>query len=453
MSEPSRRRLREIVFAANMASMDLEVRAVGLSDVGMRRERNEDSMLIDGELGLFVVADGMGGALAGDQASQLCAKTIREVVTAQRYIVKELAENPSPDRRAEVTKLVEEAIVTASARIFDEGQSTPSKRGMGTTASCLVRAGQVAVIGHVGDSRIYLYRQGKLHRLTEDHTLVEAQIKAGVLKPDQVHLSPHLGVLTRSVGSQAAVQVDTLVLDLLPDDVLMLCSDGLYQYFEDSELESAFLAGPTASLEQSLVRSANVRGGDDNISVVILQVGSAESDEETQALITRIETVRKLALFAHLTYKEQMAVLGVARERSASPDDEIVREGGSDTDLYLILSGRLRVEKNGVSIAELLPGRHFGEMSLLESRPRSATVRAITPARMLAIGQRDMLALMRQDPIIAVKILWVLALGLSDRLRSTNLELVDLRSEPHLQVTASPFADDERTEVIKGKKG
>ena len=432
--------------------MDLEVRAAGLSDVGMRRERNEDSMLLDDTLGLFVVADGMGGALAGDQASQLCVKTIHDVFSARSDLVNELAENSSPDQRAAVTKLVEEAIVTASARIFEEGQRTPTKRGMGTTTSCLVRAGQVAVIGHVGDSRIYLYRQGKLHRLTEDHTLVEAQIKAGVLKPEQVHLSPHLGVLTRSVGSQAAVQVDTLVLDLLPDDVLMLCSDGLYQYFDDSELEQAFRTGPIRHLEQSLVRSANGRGGDDNISVVILQVGSAESDDETQALITRIETVRKLALFGHLTYKEQMAVLGIARERSASADDEIVREGASDTDLYLILSGKLRVEKNGLAIAELTPGRHFGEMSLLESRPRSATVRAITAARMLVVAQRDMLALMRQDPIIAVKILWVLALGISDRLRSTNLELVDHRSEPQMRVTDSPFADDERTEVIKRPK-
>ncbi len=432
-----------------MGVMDLEVRAVGLSDVGMCRERNEDSMVIDDELGLFVVADGMGGALAGDQASQLSVKTIHEMVRAQARLVKELAYAPTSERRAAVAKLLEDAIVTASSRIFEEGQRTPAKRGMGTTTSCLVRAGQVAVIGHVGDSRIYLFRQGKLHRLTEDHTLVEAQIKAGVLKPEQAHLSPHLGILTRSVGSQAAVQVDTLVLDLLPADVLMLCSDGLYQYFEDSELEDAFRVGPIHHLDQSFVKRANLKGGDDNISVVILQVASAESDEETQALITRIETVRKLALFSHLTYKEQMSVLGIARERSASPDDEIVSEGGNDTDLYLILSGKLRVEKTGIEIAELLPGRHFGEMSLLESRPRSATVRAVTQARMLVIAQPDMLALMRQDPIIAVKILWVLALGLSDRLRSTNLDLVDNRSEPRMQLTESPFLDDDRTEVIK----
>ncbi len=428
--------------------MKLDVRAVGLSDVGQRRERNEDSILVDESLGLYIVADGMGGALAGDAASQLSVRTVREAVLAERAILDQLAETPTSEKRAEATRLLERAIQFASGRVHDEGLRDPARRGMGATTSALIRAGNVVAIGHVGDSRIYLYRQGKLHRLTEDHTLVESQLKAGILKPEDVSTSPHLGILTRCVGSHPAVQVDTLLIDLLPKDVVLLCSDGLYQYFSDDELEQMMRVGSRDTLARALIAQANARGGDDNISVVLLDCSADEADEETQALLTRIETVRKIALFAHLTYKEQMAVLGIAREQYRQSGFEIVSEGAFDSDLYLIVAGRVVVEKGALAITELGLGRHFGEMSLLESRPRSATVRCIEPTRLLVISQRDLLALMKAEPILAVKVLWAFSIVLSERLRTTNQELVRLNPSGTFQVPE----DDEFTQVMKWPK-
>ena len=160
----------------------------------------------------------------------------KDVFTKNAELLKRLAKDPSSNNKLAAQGLMEQAVQRACSEIYKVAASDSAKRGMGTTFVGLVCAGDRAVIGHVGDSRIYLLRTGQAHRLTEDHTLVNAQIKAGQITKEQAATSQYRNVITRAVGIQESVQVDTLLVDLVPGDIYMLCSDGLHGYLPDEEV-------------------------------------------------------------------------------------------------------------------------------------------------------------------------------------------------------------------------
>ncbi|MBN1207979.1 MAG: Stp1/IreP family PP2C-type Ser/Thr phosphatase [Myxococcaceae bacterium] len=424
--------------------MALTTEAFGLTDVGRKRQHNEDSMLVDPQLGLYIVADGMGGHAAGEVASARATEAVKQHITANKHLLKDLASNPSQDSRAAAAALVEVAIQRACADIYRMAMSDASKRGMGTTFVCLALSGNKGVIGHVGDSRVYLVRHGQCHRLTEDHTLVAAQLKAGTITKEQAASSQYRNVITRAVGIQESVQVDTLIVDLMPGDVFILCSDGLHGYIEDEEMLPLVSTVAAADLPKRLIDTANERGGKDNITAVVVKVAGdgAVANEETSEAQSRMEALRKIPLFRHLTYKEQTAVLSIATTRTFPAGREIVVEGQPGEELFVVIRGRVVIEKNGVEIAELRAGGHFGEMGLIDNAPRSATVRATEPTRTMVISRPDLMSLMKRESILAVKMLWSFVQVLSDRLRATNSELSEARQELAVAQAIQPFAED-----------
>ncbi len=424
--------------------MPLTTEAFGLSDVGKKRQQNEDAMLIEPGLGLYIVADGMGGHAAGEVASARAIKVARDHVLAHRQVIQDLAEDPTPPHRGAASALLEAAIQRACADIYRAANADASKRGMGTTFACLVVANSKGVIGHVGDSRVYLVRSGQCHRLTEDHTLVAAQLKAGTISKQQAVSSQYRNVITRAVGIQESVQVDTLIVDLLPADVFLLCSDGLHGYLADEEIAPLVASSGHADLPDKLVALANERGGRDNITAIVVAIGGdpALASEEASEAQSRMEALRKIPLFRHLTYKEQTAVLSVATTRSFAAGREIVTEGEPGDELFVVIRGRVAIENNGVEIAELRAGGHFGEMGLIDNAPRSATVRATEPTRVMVIARSDLMNLMRRESILAVKLLWSFVQVLSDRLRLTNSELSEARQELAVVQAIQPFAEE-----------
>jgi len=404
----------------------MNVASFGATDVGRRRKDNEDAYLVDDELGLYVVCDGMGGHAAGEVASARTIEVVRDHVRANIEVVRKLGEDFNQENRAAAIRLLERAIQLACADVYQLAQADAAKRGMGTTCVALLVAGEKGVIGHVGDSRIYLIRGGQAHRLTEDHTLVQAQLKQGVITRDQAETSPYRNVITRAVGIQASVHVDTLLTDLLPGDVYLLCSDGLHGYIEDDETAEAFTSAPLPELPEALIRLANERGGKDNITVVAVQAKAAPGAQASEAE-ARIEALRRIPLFLHLTYKEQMAVLAIANSRAYEEGEAILVEGTIGEQLFVVIHGRVSIESEGQPIAEIASGGHFGEMGLIEQASRSATVRALEPTRCLVLGRTELMALMRKEPVLAVKLLWSLVQALSERLRSANAERTGTR--------------------------
>ena len=244
----------------------MTVKAFAVSDVGRRRETNEDSFLMDQSQGLFAVADGMGGHAAGEVASRLAIDTLREATTRD-----------TPGRSMVSTDdagaWLREAVVEANRRIWDSIRLHEEQRGMGTTVVALLRNGDDAVIGHVGDSRLYLLRGGTLHRMTSDHSWVNEQVKLGLLSDDEAQRHPMRNIVTRALGSRPEVVVDLVTAGVLPGDVFVLCSDGLNTMLSDDEIRTILdthREDPEAA-STSLVQAANQRGGEDNVTVVVIR--------------------------------------------------------------------------------------------------------------------------------------------------------------------------------------
>ena len=237
----------------------LNLQAAGRTDVGQVRTSNEDAFGYCVEEGVFALCDGMGGAAAGEVASRIAVDTLIE-----RLCAAESQEN----RR----KVLEEAIADANQRVHSRAETDIALRGMGTTLVALAIGGHHALIGHVGDSRCYLFRRGRLIRKTLDHSLVDEQVRLGQLTPDEAEHSPLRNVITRAIGTQVSVAADIGELDLKPDDILMLCSDGLTKEVPDERL-AALLAegGDLDGLCSRLIDAAKAAGGHDNVTAILIR--------------------------------------------------------------------------------------------------------------------------------------------------------------------------------------
>jgi PPM family protein phosphatase len=242
------------------------LRSAGLTDPGRRRRHNEDAFVC--EPPLFAIADGMGGAQAGELASRLAAATVGRAETTER------------SGRERVVALIE----AANRSVYERASGDQSVSGMGTTMTvALVEEDQVWV-GHVGDSRAYLLRDGVLEQITEDHSLVAELVRSGRLTPDEAGQHPHRSVITRALGTDADVAVDAIAVPTQPGDVFMLCSDGLSSMVDDAAILQQLERhrDDLDAATRSLIDSANDAGGEDNITVVLFEVaGSAEALERT----------------------------------------------------------------------------------------------------------------------------------------------------------------------------
>ncbi|MEM9070983.1 MAG: Stp1/IreP family PP2C-type Ser/Thr phosphatase [Myxococcota bacterium] len=244
----------------------------GLTDIGRRRQVNEDAFFFDDTLGLYVVADGMGGHAAGEVASAEAVDTVHGMVRRGEPALDRLTQgDTSDDALRHAIRVLESAVQAATYMVFGIAQHNPDRQGMGTTLSALAICGKFAITAQVGDSRIYLIRDGKASLLTEDHTLVAWQLKQGIITEEEAAVSPHRNVITRAVGSRDYVQVDTKFFECQSADSFLLCSDGLHGYVKDDEIAGIVDLGPEVATEK-LIQMANQRGGRDNITAVVVKV-------------------------------------------------------------------------------------------------------------------------------------------------------------------------------------
>jgi PPM family protein phosphatase len=258
--------------AGQSAAPQLKVISAGLTDVGRKRNHNEDSFLIDEELQLYVVADGMGGHAGGGTASRIAVETIDKELRKAR----DSRENPFisvPNlQEALIPEALRGAVEKACLAIYTAAQEDPRLSGMGTTVISLVVKDEQAFFAHVGDSRAYLIRGELIQQISEDHSLVNEQIKAGMITPEEAKHSRYKNIITRSVGFEEEVLVDVMGVVAEPGDTFILCSDGLANMVEDRELlEIVRGAEGVASVPQALIDLANERGGDDNITAIVVR--------------------------------------------------------------------------------------------------------------------------------------------------------------------------------------
>lgn len=249
--------------------MTLHTRHAGLSDIGRARTENQDRWLADPSQGLFVVADGMGGGLAGGLASQVVVDTLPGLL---RKRMNGLAELQAP----QAAQRVAGSLAELSARLRGESQGAPGLEGMGSTVVVAIVQGNQVLIGHLGDSRAYLLRNGELRLLTKDHTIVQLLIDEGELKPSESKEHPARGQLTRFVGMESDALPEVAAFPVRPADRLLLCSDGLFGMVSDEALADILIRNqePAAACRE-LVDAANAAGGKDNITALIVAFAAA----------------------------------------------------------------------------------------------------------------------------------------------------------------------------------
>lgn len=402
-----------------MHSRGVNIAAHGETDVGSVRKHNEDSFLVDAELGLYLVCDGMGGHAAGDVASKMAAETVQHELRQRRDLLQAVAAGKAaPDEAAACFRY---AIQAASAAIHQLGKDDKSRRGMGTTCVGLLVLGGKGIMGHVGDSRLYLSRAGAVYQLSEDHTFVQEAIRRGMLTPEQAENSPHHNLVTRAVGPSPSVLVDTLVFDILPGDTMLLCSDGLHGYVKDHGELSDAMRRPDElnAICKTFVDTANERGGGDNITALLVRSMASTEPKVTERatrVTAELAALGHIVLFSELDMKELVKVNNAFLHRDYAKDETVVIEGEVSETLFVIVRGAAAVSRAGTQVALLRAGDHFGEMALLSRRPRSATVKCLKNSQMLALERDAFYDILRSDQIIAGKFLWRLAQTLSLRL-------------------------------------
>jgi len=245
----------------------MRITSCGITDVGLKRGHNEDNFLINEELNLFVVADGMGGHAGGEYASAIAVNTVEEIVSSMAVGGDEV-DDPIELTRQKLTH----AIRLSGRRIFEKAREQTEFHGMGTTVVVVLVENGNAFVAHVGDSRVYLLRDGAIEQVTEDHSLIAEKIRHGLITPEEAKNHRMRNVITRSLGYQEDVEVDLTVRAIRRGDQYLLCSDGLSGHVEDEEMANLLLSNSPQNAARKLVVLACDRGGDDNITTVIARV-------------------------------------------------------------------------------------------------------------------------------------------------------------------------------------
>ena len=239
----------------------MRLQTAAMTDVGRRRRANEDRYALDPELGLFLVADGMGGHRAGRTASELCSAAVLAAIHTLQ------------DAPASLAERLRYAVSAANREIFSVAAETAELSGMGTTLVVLLAGEDRTALAHVGDSRAYLVRAGGIRQLTDDHSLVAELLRRQKITEDDAREHPHRHVLTRALGVRPNVEPDLAELSPLAGDVFVMCSDGLTGHVLDAEIAKIVSSTPDLDAAcRALVECANARGGEDNITCVLVRV-------------------------------------------------------------------------------------------------------------------------------------------------------------------------------------
>jgi serine/threonine protein phosphatase PrpC len=394
---------------------------------GIGRETTEDVYRIHEDLGLYLVCDG-----SRDQDGRWAAETICDVIYRElkrgEAGLKQYKAAPSKQARAVIERQFAAAVEKASAEIYQaccvEHKRAPSSSALGA----LLFLGDLALSIHVGNTRLYLVRGGKPLRLTRDHTYYEEMIRQA--QPGTAVNPIFKKRLTRAIGDSVNVPLSMLSIPLMPEDLLVLCSNGVSDYFGQGAPELAELAraGEPGTLHTRLVDWALSRKSDDNITALVAQV-SAETDETRHALPAardsrkQVELLKSFKVFQGISDDERalLKVQSILTFRHAGPGDVIVQQGSPSDEMFVVISGMTEVHTpSGKRIAGRGPGDVIGEMGFFDGRLRSATVVATQPTELMSIQRWEFDALVQQDWRLGYKILEAVVAAMAVKLEEAS---------------------------------
>ncbi len=391
---------------------------------GLRRSNNEDVVLVRPLHGLYAVFDGVGGNAAGERAAAV-ARDVAARGPKLHELALRVGARPTPEERRRVEDALRAACGEASAAVFEMGERE-GLRGTATTVVAALVGDGLAWIAHVGDSRAYLLRGGRLHRITEDHTLVNEMVSRGVMSPEQAAASRRRNVITRALGAAPDVLADVVEVEILPGDRLLLCSDGLSDCASAEAIRAGLVVPDPEAAADALVNAALEGGGRDNVSVVVVDLQPGQAADRVAA---RAQVLAGLAIFRDLSLTQRLQLGRVIADRHVPQGEIVVEQGEAGTTMYAVVAGRVAVSRDGIVLAQLGPGQPFGELALVDNDVRSARVTALEPTHLLCI-ERDVFARFCQEhPHLGLRILWRLAALVAERLRDTSRRLAATRDD------------------------
>jgi serine/threonine protein phosphatase PrpC/CRP-like cAMP-binding protein len=410
------------------AQPSLTVAFSARTDVGRVRAANEDNFLIDRRLRLHIVCDGLGGHRGGEVASATAVNVVREELLRQRELLEGFERGDSQVSESVIHALLRDAVTEANHRIHERGRMTPSQRGMGTTLSLLVVVRDRVLIAHVGDTRVYRMRGKSLTQLTRDHSL-ESELEQGLLiSPAQLEglEGQYRNQVTRAVGVFPTVDVDLLTFEARPGDRFLLCSDGLHGLVDDLTLSHLLDDQDVSNIAERMVDLANVRGGRDNITALVLELGAPTPVLKTSPTLTHwLPVLRACPLLRELAEPDLTLILPELEERHLMTGESLVHhaEPLSLPGLCIVATGELEVFRHGESVAILRTHDYFGEDTLLAERPRDASIIANTATTVLLLNRSIFEQLQQREPGAALRLALSIARCLGRRLETMSREL------------------------------
>ena len=395
----------------------MRVRYGGYSNSGKPQYQHETCFGVDPSGSILVMAAGLGES-ARISSHYVCSDVIKSLIP-HRTQMESMAADSRPDSRRMLMSSLCGAMMRAERNLMEQSEQSPNFKGMTATCDLLYLANGSLYIGHVGNNRVYLLRGDTGKQLTIDHTVYE-YLKAQGKREEDIARTAYRNRLIRALGMSGGAELDTLQLDLRQGDRIVICSAGVHAHLQNAtHLAQLYRTMEPQRASEFLVNYAIEHGCEGCAAaacIEILDPGLRNSALETESKITVLE---KICFFRDLSYQEMLQVMPITFERYVEIGAEIIHEGDDGEELYILVEGECAVTNSGVHIATLHEGSSFGELSLVDSQPRSATVTAVTPCRLLVIRAADFEKLTLSGAL-AVKLLWNVTHELSERLRKSS---------------------------------
>ena len=397
--------------------MNLRVRqAVGGSHKGQRSPVNEDALLRLSEVPVYAVADGMGGEGCGDVAANTALAMVKRRAPQLKQFNSSIFDDQSTKNRLSLMSFMDR-VFNGASREIRQAATRLSRADMGTTLLVATVVDEFAYIAHVGNSRAYLFRDGELRRLTEDHTINELRQRRG----KAVNSGPDGEVLYQCLGGSFEVEVDLAEVRVMGDDVLLLCTDGLVRALEEEVIQGLIDNSDLKESVRKLMQAAVQLGADDDVSLILL--GLDDENKPANTLETVTQTLKEIFLFKKMTEQELLVIAPYLEEEVYDKGDVIVTEGEPGDSFYIIISGHVRVSRNKLHLVDIAGGGHFGEISLARPVKRSATVKALTPVRMFSFSREQFHRVICNKPDLGAKMALHLLDAVGDRVRDLTNRL------------------------------
>ena len=399
----------------------MHVMGFGSTDVGRVRRRNEDAFHVDDALGVYIVSDGMGGHAAGDVASRMAIEAALGALEPYSRLIRG-AQSGAADL-ALFSRTLQQIVQTANRAVYMASLSNTELQGMGATLTVLLILGRHAMMAHVGDSRLYLCRGGDVHLLSTDHTMAYDAARLGLITFEDVHEHPFSNELTRAIGTQASVEVDTLAFGLAPGDRLLLCSDGLSCYVPRHADLRGPMTGPLADIPSALIELANEEGGRDNVTAIALEVFARDNAPDStlkhvicKQILSGNDVLSEVFLFQDLrpSYIEQL--LNIATIQEVTEGDALVEPGVCLSALFVVLEGEMGLLRAGQTLQTLTRGDHTGATTWFHGRVVDIELVALRESTVLRIDRAPLMQLLHARPWLGMAVFERLSQHLSLRL-------------------------------------